>query len=280
MTLADWQLPPGTDRGLIDYMSNPELARQYDAALADTPLLHFDVEFTLRHLPPTGWVIDLGCGTGRLLQVLSERGYDCVGVDLSREMLTVAHKKLEKMGCTVSRIEAQLVERTQLERQGRTVFLIEANLVELDAIADATFDAAACLFSTFGMIRGQAARMQFLQHVHRLLKPGGMLILHAHQRWYHLRHRSGRWWALTNTLAAALGRCEPGERTMPQHHGGAPLTLKHFTAKELQTLLPALGFQIRTWQPIAVEAPIPAGTWWANLRAYGFLIAAQKPGAV
>ena len=30
----DWQLPPGTDRGLWDYVSSERVAREYDAALA------------------------------------------------------------------------------------------------------------------------------------------------------------------------------------------------------------------------------------------------------
>ena len=32
---ADWQLPPGVNRGLWDYLHDPELARRYDASLAD-----------------------------------------------------------------------------------------------------------------------------------------------------------------------------------------------------------------------------------------------------
>ena len=37
-----------------------------------------------------GLVLDLGCGTGKLTRLLSEAGYDMIGVDASAEMLEVA----------------------------------------------------------------------------------------------------------------------------------------------------------------------------------------------
>ena len=39
---ADWQLPPGVDRGLWDYLHDPGVARGYDASLAGTPLFDID----------------------------------------------------------------------------------------------------------------------------------------------------------------------------------------------------------------------------------------------
>lgn len=43
-------------------------------------------------------VVDLGCGTGTLTQLLYHRGYDMIGVDNSEEMLNVAMEKREKSG--------------------------------------------------------------------------------------------------------------------------------------------------------------------------------------
>jgi SAM-dependent methyltransferase len=39
-------------------------------------------------------VLDVGCGTGRLVEALAERGVDASGVDSSPEMLAVARRKL------------------------------------------------------------------------------------------------------------------------------------------------------------------------------------------
>lgn len=41
-------------------------------------------------------VVDLGCGTGKLTEILAERGYDMIGIDLSEDMLAIAlERKIE-----------------------------------------------------------------------------------------------------------------------------------------------------------------------------------------
>src|SRR5262245_41473884 len=214
----DWQLPPGTDRGLWDYVQSSRVAREYDDALAGTPLLEFDLRFAERHFPTPGRLIDLGCGTGRLVMRFAPRGYACTAVDLSDAMLDIVREKSEAAGVAVERMKA--------------------NLVELDVIPDGSFDYAACLFSTLGMIRGAGHRAKFLAHVRRLLKPAGVFVLHAHNA----RYRFGR----------GLGRRgpEPGDHTMPQHRGGADLTLHHFTRRELVGDLFTAGFRITELLPV------------------------------
>lgn len=43
-----------------------------------------------------GLVLDLGCGTGSLTELLSDAGYDMIGVDLSADMLDIAMEKREQ----------------------------------------------------------------------------------------------------------------------------------------------------------------------------------------
>ncbi|KEZ86224.1 class I SAM-dependent DNA methyltransferase [Lacrimispora celerecrescens] len=45
-----------------------------------------------------GLILDLGCGTGSLTELLAERGYDMIGVDNSEDMLQIAMDKREKSG--------------------------------------------------------------------------------------------------------------------------------------------------------------------------------------
>ncbi len=40
-----------------------------------------------------GLVLDLGCGTGNVTEILSKNGYDMIGIDNSEEMLSIAMKK-------------------------------------------------------------------------------------------------------------------------------------------------------------------------------------------
>lgn len=45
-----------------------------------------------------GLLLDLGCGTGNITQVLARKGYDMIGVDNSEEMLEIAMEKKEESG--------------------------------------------------------------------------------------------------------------------------------------------------------------------------------------
>ena len=45
-----------------------------------------------------GLVLDLGCGTGTMTEILAEAGYDMIGVDTSEDMLEIAMEKKEKSG--------------------------------------------------------------------------------------------------------------------------------------------------------------------------------------
>lgn len=45
-----------------------------------------------------GLVLDLGCGTGNMTELLAQAGYDMIGVDNAEEMLEIAMEKREKSG--------------------------------------------------------------------------------------------------------------------------------------------------------------------------------------
>ena len=45
-----------------------------------------------------GLVLDLGCGTGIMTELLADAGYDMIGIDMSEEMLGAAMEKREQSG--------------------------------------------------------------------------------------------------------------------------------------------------------------------------------------
>ena len=249
--IPDWALPAGVDRGLWDYLHSGEMVRGYDEQMAASPLAAADVGFCERSFPTPGRLLDLGCGTGRLCLHFAAKGYDCVGVDLSDEMLAKAREAAS----------------------GFAIRFLNANLVTLTELPDATFDYAACLFSTLGMVRGAGNRAKVLANAFRLLKPGGRFVLHAHNRSFRglglgvvMRH----WWR------GLRGRADAGDITMSQAYGGAPLTLHHFTRREVSALLAGAGFRLREVRPLGVAGEVPR--WPLGGRVYGWLFLGERAG--
>ena len=73
-------------------------ASVYDQFMEDVPYEHWrDMivkELEKEHITE-GLLLDLGCGTGTLTNLLAEAGYDMIGVDGSEEMLMEAREKTE-----------------------------------------------------------------------------------------------------------------------------------------------------------------------------------------
>jgi ubiquinone/menaquinone biosynthesis C-methylase UbiE len=259
-SLPDWQLPPGVNRGLWDYVHDPAIARHYDTGLAGSTLTAVDVAFTERYFDRPGRLLDLGCGTGRLLLPFARRGFRVVGIDLSEEMLKTTRRRAAEADVAVE--------------------LVRANIVELGIFRDASFEYAACLFSTLGMVVGREERRRVVAHVYRLLRPGGTFVLHVHNRWFNAWNRPGRAWLVANAVRSSLGIEASGDRTMPVHQGVAGLTLHLFTRAETVRLLRAAGFEVVQVRPLSLrpEGRLPWAWWFGWLRAYGYVVAARRPG--
>src|SRR6185312_290601 len=88
-----WRLPPGVTRSLWQYAQADHIAKDYDDYFAQNSLFEFDLAVLERHFAKPGLLVDLGCGTGRLLVPFARRGYRGLAVDLSRPMLDVVGEK-------------------------------------------------------------------------------------------------------------------------------------------------------------------------------------------
>ena len=76
-------------------------ARVYDTFMDNIPYAEWAVYQTgllNEYGVNDGLVLDLGCGTGNMTELLAKEGYDMIGVDNAEEMLEIAMEKREKSG--------------------------------------------------------------------------------------------------------------------------------------------------------------------------------------
>ena len=76
-------------------------ARVYDTFMDNVPYEEWSrylIELLHRYQVEDGLVLELGCGTGSMTELLSAAGYDMIGVDNSMDMLEIAMEKRERSG--------------------------------------------------------------------------------------------------------------------------------------------------------------------------------------
>lgn len=129
-------------------------ARYYDADFRD---YIEDVPF-YRELArrANGPILELMCGTGRVLIPLAEAGYTITGVDISPAMLAIARQRLEEVGQQATLIEGD-VRRVQLPAQ--------------------TFGLAFVAVNSFMHLESVRDQIETLETVRHALKRRGTLIL-------------------------------------------------------------------------------------------------------
>ena len=111
----------------------------------------------------------------------------------------------------------------------------------------------------------------------RLLKPGGVFILHVHNRWYNLLNPQGREWLWRNFWNWLLRReTEPGDKFF-DYRGIPQMYLHVFTRGELRRMIAAGGFEIVEMTPLDTERRHALRWPWfcGRLRANGWIVACK-----
>ncbi|MCC7106051.1 MAG: class I SAM-dependent methyltransferase [Chloroflexi bacterium] len=132
-----------------------ELARLYDAFPfeADLPL-YLELAAALG-----GRVLELACGSGRVLMPLARAGHETVGLDASPHMLALAREKLAAAGPAV-------------ERRAR---LVQGDMRCFDL--GEQFDFALVAVKSFAYLQTRVDQQRALAAIARHLRPGGVLAL-------------------------------------------------------------------------------------------------------
>jgi len=145
-----------TDTG--GYQSNPVVAQLYDQVVPyrERPDIDFYIEEAIESGGP---VLEIGCGTGRVLLPIARAGISITGLDLSPYMLEVCRQALEK-------------EPAEVQQR---VNLVEGDMRDFDL--GQTFALVTSPFRPFQHLLSVEDQLKCLECVHRHLVPGGIYIL-------------------------------------------------------------------------------------------------------
>ena len=99
-------------------------------------------------------VVDLGCGTGTLTELLYQKGYDCIGVDNSEEMLGIAMEK---------KVES-----------GSEILYLHQDMRELDLYSTVGTVISVC--DSVNYILEEEELLQVFRLVNNYLDPGGLFV--------------------------------------------------------------------------------------------------------
>ena len=122
-----------------------------------------------RFAPEAHRIADLGIGTGDLVVALAERGYEVIGVDVSRPMLAVATGKVAARGIHP------------------VTTLLEQDIRELRL--DPPVDACLCVYTVVNQLVGDGDLGRLFEGVHRSLVEDGLFVFEVN-----LPAAYARWW--------------------------------------------------------------------------------------
>ncbi len=108
-------------------------------------------------------IADIACGTGSITNILAQRGYNLIGVDISEDMLFVAREKAEDMNLDVIYLQQDMKE----------------------LILPTELDAILCVCDGVNYITREDELILFFQSVYRHLKQKGLFIFDI-SSWYKL----------------------------------------------------------------------------------------------
>ncbi|MBN1170254.1 class I SAM-dependent methyltransferase [Candidatus Micrarchaeota archaeon] len=131
-----------------------EMARHYDLIYCD----EYDIDFYLLEAKNArGPVLEVACGTGRIMLRLQKEGIDISGLDLSKEMLDILKSNAKELGIAPTVYHANMVD-FQLDRKFNLIIVPYRSFLHLHP----------------------DEREKALKNFHKHLNPGGRLIIHTY----------------------------------------------------------------------------------------------------
>lgn len=139
-------------------------AQVYDRFMEDVPYeewVSFLKEQLRREDIRDGLVLELGCGTGKVTEMLAAAGYDMIGIDNSEEMLSVARGR-------------QLRQKEEGAQPGPEILYLEQDMREFELYG--TVRAVVSVADTMNYLTDPEDFTRTLSLVNNYLDPGGIFL--------------------------------------------------------------------------------------------------------
>ena len=200
------------------------LAASYDELTQDVGYekrAAFVEKLFLRSHIPVHTVLDLACGTGTMTALLTERGYELIGVDGSEDMLLEAREKAQTL-------------------TGVPPLFLHQSMPELDLYG--TVEAAICCLDSLNYLTEAREVRETFRRLHLFIAPGGSLVFDVHARRSRL---------LDYYVDIFSARADGAwERSFEEHRQ------RWYSVSELTEWLTAAGFgEIRVYGDCRLRAP-------------------------
>jgi ubiquinone/menaquinone biosynthesis C-methylase UbiE len=131
----------------------------YWAEIADNDQTQRQIQFLKSYLKPTGYVLDLACGSGRHSIALNSNGYKMVGLDASLSLLKIAKKRSKDIAVVLGDIRFLPFKKS-------------------------TFEAVVSVDTSFGYLSSEEEDKVSLSEVRKVMLREGLIIIDVFNREY------------------------------------------------------------------------------------------------
>lgn len=120
-------------------------------------------------------IVDLGCGTGSLTELLAAAGYDMIGIDSSPEMLQIAGQKAERTADRAALMPAESAEvQARTDKPAGSVLYLLQDMRELELYSTAGTFVSVC--DSLNYLLSEEDLLTTFRLVNNYLYPGGIFI--------------------------------------------------------------------------------------------------------
>jgi len=182
---------------------------------------HFtwDIENLVQYVSSGEKILDLGCGSGRLLEILKDRNISYFGIDGSENLIEIAKRNYPDFKFQVTDVLSLPFPNNFFDK----IFSIRVLM----------------------HVPSKEFQLQFLKEAKRVLKPGGLLILTAWYLWK-LRSKINFLLMVKNAFLKIIGKSKLdfGDALIPWDKK-AMRYYHYFTKRELKKLVEESDFEVK-----------------------------------